>query len=45
MTDEKKEEKKDGEKKEGEEEKPEEPTFWEKTEKVLIVVIKVASID
>lgn len=35
--------KKEAEKKEGEEDdgKPKEPTVWEKTEKVLIVVIKV----
>lgn len=45
MADDKdKEEKKDGEngeKKEGEDDKPKEPTFWEKTETVIIVVVKV----
>lgn len=47
MADDKdKEEKKegeDGEKKEGEDDKPKEPTFWEKTETVIIVVVKVNS--
>lgn len=39
--DEKKKEGEEGEKKEGEDDKPKEPTFWEKTETVIIVVVKV----